>query len=194
MSTSSCARTSWVAAPEHGARFAGARDGAALRHALPRRNHPGHGPGPERLLDALGVRKLKVVIGGSIGGQQALEWAVEVPGFVGKAVPIASNAALGPMGLGMSEIGRRAVMADPDWQDGDYHGTGRAPDDGLAIARMAGMMTYQSAPGQWERFGRKPASRPRAVPGVRRQVRGRELPALPGQGPYRPLRSTLTCT
>jgi homoserine O-acetyltransferase len=114
----------------------------------------------KRLLDALGVGKLKVVIGGSIGGQQALEWAVEFPGFVGKAVPIASNAALGPMGLGMSEIGRRAVMADPDWQDGDYHGTGRAPDDGLAIARMAGMMTYQSAEGQWERFGRKPASRP----------------------------------
>jgi homoserine O-acetyltransferase len=114
----------------------------------------------KRLLDALGVRKLRCVIGGSIGGQQALEWAVEFPHFVDKAVPIAANGALGPMGLGMSEIGRRAIMADPGWQDGDYYETGRTPEKGLAIARMAGMMTYQSAPGQWERFGRRPASRP----------------------------------
>jgi homoserine O-acetyltransferase len=64
----------------------------------------------------------------------------------------------------MSEIGRRAIMADPDWQDGDYYGTGRRPDRGLAIARMAGMMTYQSAAGQWERFGRRPASRPALQP------------------------------
>jgi homoserine O-acetyltransferase len=64
----------------------------------------------------------------------------------------------------MSEIGRRAIMADPDWQEGDYYGTGRRPDNGLAIARMAGMMTYQSAAGQWERFGRRPASRPAFYP------------------------------
>ena len=114
----------------------------------------------KRLLDGLGVKKLAVVIGGSIGGQQALEWAVEYPEFVEKAVPVAATGALGPQGLGMSEIGRRAIMADPDWQSGDYYGTGRSPDDGLSIARMAGMMTYQSAAGQWERFGRRPASRP----------------------------------
>ncbi|HEX2740433.1 MAG TPA: homoserine O-acetyltransferase [Rubrobacter sp.] len=113
-----------------------------------------------RLLDALGVRRLALVAGGSIGGQQALEWAVEFPDFVQKAVPIAATGALGPQGVGMSEIGRRAIMADPDWQDGYYYGTGRSPDRGLAIARMAGMMTYQSAAGQWERFGRRPASRP----------------------------------
>ena len=64
----------------------------------------------------------------------------------------------------MSEIGRRAIVADPDWQDGDYYGTGRRPDRGLAIARMAGMMTYQSAAGQWERFGRRPAGRPALHP------------------------------
>src|ERR671910_3690623 len=74
----------------------------------------------KRLLDNLGVRRLEVVIGGSIGGQQALEWAVEFPDFVEKAVPVAATGALGPQGLGMSEIGRRAIMADPDWQDGDY--------------------------------------------------------------------------
>ena len=118
----------------------------------------------KRLLDSLGVRRLALVAGGSIGGQQALEWAVEFPDFVEKAVPVAATGALGPQGIGMSEIGRRAIMADPDWQDGDYYGTGRSPDDGLAIARMAGMMTYQSAPGQWERFGRRPAGRPALHP------------------------------
>jgi homoserine O-acetyltransferase/O-succinyltransferase len=114
----------------------------------------------KRLLDDLGVKRLALVIGGSIGGQQALEWAVEFPGFVEKAVPVAATGALGPQGLGMSELGRRAIMADPDWQGGDYYGTGRSPEAGLAIARMAGMMTYQSAKGQWERFERRKASRP----------------------------------
>jgi homoserine O-acetyltransferase/O-succinyltransferase len=114
----------------------------------------------KQLLDNLGVRRLEVVIGGSIGGQQALEWAVEFPDFVEKAVPVAATGALGPQGLGMSEIGRRAIMADPDWQGGDYYGTGRSPETGLAIARMAGMLTYQSAEGQWERFGREEATRP----------------------------------
>ncbi|TCJ18477.1 homoserine O-acetyltransferase [Rubrobacter taiwanensis] len=118
----------------------------------------------KRLLDRLGVRRLAAVAGGSIGGQQALEWAVEFPDFVRKAAVVAANGALGPQGLGMSEIGRRAIMADPDWQYGDYYGTGRRPDAGLAIARMAGMMTYQSAPGQWERFGRRPATRPALYP------------------------------
>jgi homoserine O-acetyltransferase len=117
-----------------------------------------------RLLDALGVQRLALVAGGSIGGQQALEWAVEFPDFVEKAIPVAATGALGPQGVGMSEIGRRAIMADPDWQDGDYYGTGRRPDRGLAIARMAGMMTYQSADGQWERFGRRPAGRPALHP------------------------------
>ena len=114
----------------------------------------------KRLLDDLGVKRLQLVIGGSIGGQQALEWAVEFPDFVEKAAPLAATGSLGPQGVGMSELGRRAIMADPDWQGGDYYGTGRSPDAGLAIARMAGMMTYQSAAGQWERFGRRPASRP----------------------------------
>jgi homoserine O-acetyltransferase len=118
----------------------------------------------KRLLGTLGVRRLALVAGGSIGGQQALEWAVEFPDFVKKAVPVAATGALGPQGIGMSEIGRRAIMADPDWQDGDYYGTGRRPDEGLAIARMAGMMTYQSAAGQWERFARRPAGRPALYP------------------------------
>ena len=114
----------------------------------------------KRLLDSLGVRRLALVIGGSIGGQQALEWAVEYPEFVEKAAPVAATGALGPQGIGMSELGRRAIMADPNWWGGNYYGTGKSPEEGLAIARMAGMMTYQSAEGQWERFGRRPATRP----------------------------------
>ena len=114
----------------------------------------------KRLLDSLGVRRLALVIGGSIGGQQALEWAVEYPEFVEKTAPVAATGALGPQGIGMSELGRRAIMADPNWRGGDYYGTGGSPEEGLAIARMAGMMTYQSAEGQWERFGRRPATRP----------------------------------
>jgi homoserine O-acetyltransferase len=114
----------------------------------------------KRLLDDLGVRRLRTVIGGSIGGQQALEWAVEFPDYVEKAVPIAANGALGPQGISMSEIGRRAIMADPLWRGGDYYGEEVGPETGLAIARMAGMITYQSAAGQWERFGRRSASRP----------------------------------
>ena len=114
----------------------------------------------KRLLEDLGVKRLRTVIGGSIGGQQALEWAVEFPGYLEKAVPIAANGALGPQGIAMSEIGRRAIMADPLWRGGDYYGEREGPETGLAIARMAGMVTYQSAPGQWERFGRRPASRP----------------------------------
>lgn len=117
-----------------------------------------------RLLDSLGVRRLALVTGGSIGGQQALEWTVKFPDFVERAVPIAVNGALGPQGLGMSELGRRVIMSDPDWQDGDYYGTGRSPDKGLAIARMAGMLTYQSAAGQWEKHGRRKASRPALQP------------------------------
>jgi len=123
----------------------------------------------KRLLDDMGVRSLRLVIGGSIGGQQALEWAVEFPDFVERAAPVAATGALGPQGISMSEIGRRAIMADPDWQDGDYYGTNRSPDAGLAIARMAGMVTYQSAAGQWERFGRRPAKRP----ALHREIGGR---------------------
>ena len=123
----------------------------------------------KRLLDDLGVKSLNLVIGGSIGGQQALEWAVEFPDFVERAVPVAATGALGPQGIAMSEIGRRAILADPDWQDGGYYGTGRSPDAGLAIARMAGMITYQSAAGQWERFGRRPAQRP----ALHREIGGR---------------------
>lgn len=118
----------------------------------------------KRLLDDLGVKRLKLVIGGSIGGQQALEWAVEFPGFVERAAPVAATGALGPQGIAMSEIGRRAIMADPDWRGGSYASEGVFPATGLAIARMVGMVTYHSKESMNMRFGRNPATRPALYP------------------------------
>ncbi|MBO0777594.1 MAG: homoserine O-acetyltransferase [Ktedonobacteraceae bacterium] len=110
------------------------------------------------LLRHLGVRHLEMVAGGSIGGQQALEWAVSHPEMVHKVAVIAATAALTAQAIAFSEIGRQAIMADPDWQCGDYS-TQRQPDTGLAIARMLAMVTYQSEESMEMRFGRRPAQR-----------------------------------
>ena len=96
------------------------------------------------LLDQLGVRRLAMVAGGSIGGLQALEWAVTYPDFVERATVLAAGARLSPQGIALSEIGRRAIVADPRWQGGTYL-PGEGPADGIAIARMAAMLSYTSA-------------------------------------------------
>ena len=72
------------------------------------------------LLDQLGVRRLAVVVGGSIGGLQALEWAVAYPDFVERAIVLAAGARLSAQGIALNEIGRRAIVADPRWQGGAY--------------------------------------------------------------------------
>src|SRR5262249_39118004 len=113
--------------------------------------------------DRLGVRRLAVVAGGSIGGQQALEWAVTYPEFVERAIVMAAGARLGAMGIALNEIGRRAIAADPGWQDGRYS-PDQGPEDGLAIARMVAMLSYTSATDLDERFGRQQASRPTRQP------------------------------
>lgn len=115
------------------------------------------------LLERLGVRRLAMVAGGSIGGQQALEWAIAYPDFVARAAVFAAGARLSAMGIALNEIGRRAIAADPRWQDGDYP-PGQGPDDGLAIARMVAMLSYTSAEALDARFGRQPASRPTRQP------------------------------
>ncbi len=115
------------------------------------------------LLERLGVRRLAVVAGGSIGGQQALEWAVAYPDFVASAVMLAAGARLSAMGIALNEIGRRAIAADPHWHGGDYP-PGQGPDDGLAIARMVAMLSYTSADDLEARFGRRSASRPTRQP------------------------------
>src|ERR687890_331837 len=96
-------------------------------------------------LDVLGIDRLAAVAGGSLGGMQALEWAILYPEQVDAIVVIASTHALQPQGVAWNAIARSAITADPDWQGGHYYGTGRKPDAGMGIARMVGHITYLSA-------------------------------------------------
>ncbi|MCC6793244.1 MAG: homoserine O-acetyltransferase [Thermomicrobiales bacterium] len=117
-----------------------------------------------RLIEQLGIRSL-VAIGGSIGGFQALEWATRHPDLVSSTVVIAASGRLAAQGIAAhSEIGRQAIMADPEWRRGDYAEHGTAPVAGLAIARMAAMVTYQSRESMEARFGRRSSSRPACMP------------------------------
>lgn len=106
-------------------------------------------------LDALGIRQLAAVAGGSLGGMQALEWAVLYPDCVDAIVVIASAHALQPQGVAWNAVARNAIMADPDWQGGHYYGTGRAPNAGMGVARMVGHITYLSAKSLGDKFGRR---------------------------------------
>jgi homoserine O-acetyltransferase len=108
-----------------------------------------------RLLDQLGIERLLAVSGGSLGGMQALEWAVAYPESVRGCIPIASTAHLGAQGVAWNAIARNAIMADPNWQGGAYYGTGRAPMAGIGVARMVGHVTYLSAESMREKFGRR---------------------------------------
>ncbi len=106
-------------------------------------------------LDALGIERLAAVAGGSLGGMQAFEWAILYPDQVDAIVAIASTHALHPQGMAWNAIAREAIMRDPDWQDGHYYGTGRAPEAGLGVARMVGHVTYLSADALDTKFGRR---------------------------------------
>jgi len=106
-------------------------------------------------LDALGIERLAAVAGGSLGGMQALEWAVRHPDQVDSIVVIASTHALAPQGVAWNAIARESIMRDPDWQGGRYYGTGRRPDAGMGVARMVGHVTYLSAAALRDKFGRR---------------------------------------
>jgi homoserine O-acetyltransferase len=106
-------------------------------------------------LAALGIDRLAAVAGGSLGGMQALEWAISYPGQVDSIVVIASTHALHPQGMAWNAIARESIMRDPDWQGGRYYGTGRGPDAGMGVARMVGHVTYLSAPALHDKFGRR---------------------------------------
>src|SRR6476619_5201786 len=106
-------------------------------------------------LDELGLERLAAVAGGSLGGMQALEWAVLYPDQVDAVVAIASTHGLHPQGIAWNSIARDSIMRDPAWQGGDYYGTGRSPDAGMGVARMVGHVTYLSAPALRDRFGRR---------------------------------------
>ncbi|WP_414901333.1 homoserine O-acetyltransferase MetX [Sphingomonas flavalba] len=106
------------------------------------------------LLDHLGIPRLRAVIGGSMGGMQALSWAATFPERVQAAVVIASTARHSAQNIAFHEVGRQAVMADPRWAGGDYY-DGDAPTAGLAVARMAAHITYLSEAGLTHKFGRR---------------------------------------
>jgi homoserine O-acetyltransferase len=106
-------------------------------------------------LKELGITRLAAVAGGSLGGMQALEWAVLYGEDVDAIIPIASTHALEPQGLAWNAIARNAILADPDWQGGHYYGTGRAPTAGMGVARMVGHITYLSAGSLNDKFGRR---------------------------------------
>ncbi len=111
------------------------------------------------LLDALGISRLHAVVGGSMGGMQALVWAAHYPDDVGAALVIASTARHSAQNIAFHEVGRQAIMADPAWAGGAYYGAPRGPDAGLAVARMAAHITYLSEQGLTEKFGRRLQSR-----------------------------------
>jgi len=106
------------------------------------------------LLDHLGVEMLAAVVGGSMGGMQALSWPATFPARVRACVAIATTARHTAQNIAFHEVGRQAIMADPCWRGGDYYG-GEPPAAGLAVARMAAHITYLSEAGLTEKFGRR---------------------------------------
>jgi homoserine O-acetyltransferase len=106
------------------------------------------------LLDHLGIKKILSVIGGSMGGMQALQWASSYPQRIVSAMPIACAARHSAQNIAFHEVGRQAIMADPDWREGAYQLEGLQPSKGLAVARMAAHITYLSEAALQRKFGR----------------------------------------
>ncbi|MGH8400143.1 MAG: homoserine O-acetyltransferase family protein, partial [Gammaproteobacteria bacterium] len=106
------------------------------------------------LLRELGVARLALVVGGSLGGMQVLEWAALYPEFVDAIAPIACGAHQSAWAIGFSEAQRQAICTDPNWQHGDYH-PARPPATGLAAARMMAMLSYRHWDEYSQRFARQ---------------------------------------
>ena len=106
------------------------------------------------LCDYLGIEKILSVIGGSIGGLQVLEWCLRYPDMVCSAIPLATTARHSALAIAFNEVGRQAIMADPNWTRGSYY-SGPKPNLGLAVARMIGHITYLSDESMRHKFGRK---------------------------------------
>jgi homoserine O-acetyltransferase len=107
------------------------------------------------LLDHLGIKQLFAAIGGSLGGMQVLQFATAFPGRVFAAVPIAAASRHSSQNIAFHEVGRQAIIADPDWCGGDYLAQGKNPRRGLAVARMAAHITYLSEQALHRKFGRR---------------------------------------
>ncbi len=108
----------------------------------------------KKLVDHLGIERLLAVAGGSMGAMQALEWAVSYPDSLACAIPIAGTARHSAQQIAFNEVGRQAIMADPDWNQGNYYGKTR-PARGMSVARMVGHITYMSDESMREKFGRR---------------------------------------
>jgi homoserine O-acetyltransferase/O-succinyltransferase len=115
-----------------------------------------------KLIDHLGIAQLFCVIGGSMGAMQVLQWTASYSQRVFAAVPIAGAARHSAQNIAFHEVGRQAIMADPDWNGGDYYASGRGPERGLSVARMAAHITYLSEAALHRKFGRNLQNR-RAV-------------------------------
>jgi homoserine O-acetyltransferase len=108
----------------------------------------------KKLIDSLGIPELLCVAGGSMGGMQSLEWAVSYPEMVRCVIPIATTWRHSAQQIAFNEVGRQSIMADPDWNAGNYYDS-KPPARGLAVARMVGHITYMSDESMREKFGRK---------------------------------------
>ncbi|PPD58422.1 homoserine O-acetyltransferase [Dehalogenimonas etheniformans] len=107
-----------------------------------------------KLVEHLGIERLLSVAGGSMGGMQALSWAVKFPKHVNSIIAIATTAKHSPQQIAFNEVGRQAILSDPHFNDGKYYG-GKLPERGLATARMVGHITYMSDESMAEKFGRR---------------------------------------
>lgn len=114
-----------------------------------------------KLIDHFGIERLLCVAGGSMGGMQVLQWAAHYPERIYAALPLASTARHSPMLIAFSEVGRQAIYADPNWNQGNYYQNGKKPDAGLAVARMVGHITYLSEESMQQKFGRRLQSQER---------------------------------
>ena len=107
-----------------------------------------------RLLDALGIARVAAVIGGSLGGMQALDWSLRYPDRIGRCIAIATAPNLSAQNIAFNEVARRAIVTDPDFHGGHYYEHGTPPRRGLRVARMIGHITYLSDDAMEARFGR----------------------------------------
>jgi homoserine O-acetyltransferase/O-succinyltransferase len=108
----------------------------------------------KHLIDHLGISKLMSLIGGSVGGMQVLRWCTDYPDMIASAIPLATTTRHSAQAIAFNEVARQAIMADPNWNNGDYY-SGPGPAHGLAVARMIGHVTYLSDESMRDKFGRR---------------------------------------
>ncbi len=98
----------------------------------------------KKLVDSFEINQLAAIIGGSMGGMQVLQWMITYPKMMKKAIPIATSALSYPQQIAFNAVGRQAIFSDPNWNNGNYYGTGKKPENGLSLARMIAHITYLS--------------------------------------------------